>query len=141
MNTPQDQDPSLLPDSEVAQDEVPRFKEPPEDDALAKKWNQRISAARQHWEKFHKRVRHNRNLVAGFNWEKDPKTAEFYEPRANLIHGTITAILPNIYARNPEISAVPNYRAENLRLFCKTIETVTNREQFTKYSRLRRILI
>lgn len=127
MNTPENQDPSLAIPSEASSDDVPRFKEPPQDDPLAKKWNQRISAARQHWEKFHKRVRHNRNLVAGFNWEKDPKTAEFYEPRANLIHGTITAILPNIYARNPEISAVPNYRAENLRLFCKTIETVTNR--------------
>lgn len=127
MIDPTSQDPSLLAQDDSAEQEIPKFKEEPQDDPLAKKWNQRISAARQHWEKFHKRVRHNRNLVAGFNWEKDPKTVEFYEPRANLIHGTITAILPNVYARNPEISAVPNYRAENLRLFCKTIETVTNR--------------
>lgn len=127
MIDPTSQDPLLLVQDESAEQEIPKFKEEPKDDPLAKKWNQRISSSRQHWEKFHKRVRHNRNLVAGFNWEKDPKTVEFYEPRANLIHGTITAILPNVYARNPEISAVPNYRAENLRLFCKTIETVTNR--------------
>ena len=73
-------------------------------------------------------MRHNRNLVAGFNWEQDPKEKEFYQHRANLIQGTISAVLPNIYARNPEISAIPTYRADNLKLFCKTIETVTNRE-------------
>lgn len=123
-NTPVENAATMAP---PAMDNTPSFREEPKDDDLAKKWNQRISSARQHWEKFHKRVRYNRNLVAGFNWEKDPKTEEFYEPRANLIHGTITAMLPNIYSRNPEISAVPNYRAENLRLFCKTIETVTNR--------------
>lgn len=104
-----------------------KFKDQPEVDPLAKKWSQRISHARKHWDKFHKRVRHNRNLVAGFNWDADPKEKEFYQHRANLIQGTISAVLPNIYARNPEISAIPTYRADNLRLFCKTIETVTNR--------------
>ena len=104
-----------------------KFKDQPEVDPLAKKWAQRISHARKHWEKFHQRVRHNRNLVAGFNWEADPKEKEFYQHRANLIQGTISAVLPNIYARNPEISVTPTYRAENLRLFCKAIETVTNR--------------
>lgn len=112
---------------ELDQPHSPKFKEQPELDPLAKKWNKRISHARKHWEKFHKRVRHNQNLVAGFNWEADPKEKEFYQHRANLIQGTISAVLPNIYARNPEISVVPAYRADHLRLFCKTIETVTNK--------------
>lgn len=102
-------------------------REKPQPDELAKKWNQRIANARAYWDKFHKRVRHNRAEVAGFNWQADPKSKDFYKHRANLIHGTITAVLPSIYARNPEISATPLYRAENLKLFCKTIETVTNR--------------
>lgn len=103
------------------------YRDKPETDPLAEKWNKRIASARQHWDKFHKRVRHNRKTVAGFNWEGDPKSKDFYKLRANLIQGTITAVLPAIYARNPEISAVPLYRADNLKLFCKTLETVTNR--------------
>lgn len=102
------------------------YRETPEADKLAQKWNQRIAGARKHWDKFHQRVRHNRKTVAGFNWDADPKTKDFYKPRANLIHGTITAILPQIYARNPEISATPNYKAESLKLFCTTLEKVTN---------------
>lgn len=97
-------------------------------DELAKKWNQRISAARTHWEKFHKRVRHNRRLVAGFDWNADPDSPDFYKHRANLIHGTITAMLPQIYARNPEISATPNFKADNLKKFCATLEKVTNKQ-------------
>ncbi|WP_291928600.1 hypothetical protein [Limnohabitans sp.] len=103
------------------------YRETPETDELAKKWGQRIAHARTHWEKFHKRVRYNRATVAGFNWEADPKSKDFYKLRANLIQGTITAVLPAIYARNPEISAVPLHKAENLKLLCKTLETVTNR--------------
>jgi hypothetical protein len=99
----------------------------PKQDDLAKLWNKRIASARKHWEKFHRRVRHNRKTVSGIDWQADPETKDFYRPRANLIHGTITAVLPNIYARNPEISATPLYRSENLKLLCKTIETVTNR--------------
>lgn len=108
-------------------DTTPGYRDEPQPDELAKKWGQRIARARAHWDKFHRRVRHNRKTVAGFDWERDPDSAEFYKLRANLIHGTITAVLPNIYARNPEISAVPVYKADNLKLFCKTIETVTNR--------------
>ena len=103
------------------------YRDAPPTDALAKKWGQRISAARTHWNRFHKRVRHNRKTVAGFDWNADPNSKDFYKLRANLIQGTITSVLPSIYARNPEISVIPLYKAENLKLFCKTIETVTNR--------------
>lgn len=101
--------------------------ERPEPDELARTWGKRIASARKHWEKFHKRCRANRKTVAGFDWSKDPGANDFYTKRANLIHGTITSILPNIYARNPEISAQPTHRAQNLKLFCQTLETVTNR--------------
>ncbi|MFM8899169.1 MAG: hypothetical protein ACKOF9_04365 [Burkholderiales bacterium] len=103
------------------------YREQPQADELAKKWGRRIAHARNHWDKFHKRVRHNRKTVAGFDWEADPRSKDFYKLRANLIQGTITSVLPAIYARNPEISAIPLYKADNLKLFCKTLETVTNR--------------
>lgn len=106
---------------------IPQYAEEPKADELARKWKGRIESARSYWDSFHKRVRYNRKVVAGFKWDKDPDTKDFYEHRANLIHGTITAVLPNVYARNPEISVTPNYSAQALKLFCKTIETVTNR--------------
>jgi hypothetical protein len=106
---------------------APGYRETPDTDPLAQRWNKRIAAARTHWEKFHQRVQHNQALATGFDWSADPKTAAFYRPRANLIHGTITSILPNIYARNPEISASGTHKARDLKLFCKTIQAVTNR--------------
>jgi hypothetical protein len=95
--------------------------------ALQQKWTARIAHARAHWDSFHKRVRHNRNTVAGFNWNADPTRKEFYGLRANLIHGTISAVLPNVYARNPEISTSPTHTGKDLKLFCKTLDKVTNR--------------
>lgn len=103
-----------------------QYKESPENDPLAEKWAKRIAAAAKHWEPYHKRVRHARGRVAGLDWSKAPDSTEFYGHRANLIHGTITAILPNIYARNPEISVTPNYSGTDKRLLCKTLEEVTN---------------
>ena len=95
--------------------------------ALQQKWNARIKYARTHWATFHKRVKHNRNTVSGFNWNADPTGKEFYSLRANLIHGTISAVLPNVYARNPEISIAPAHSGADIKLFCNTLEKVTNR--------------
>lgn len=100
---------------------------PQDSKALQQKWNARIKHARAHWTTFHKRVRHNRNTVAGFNWNADPIGKEFYSLRANLIHGTISAVLPNVYARNPEISITPAHAGADIKLFCSTLEKVTNR--------------
>lgn len=100
---------------------------PQDSQALQQKWTARIAHARAHWATFHKRVRHNRNTVAGFNWNADPTGKEFYSLRANLIHGTISAVLPNVYARNPEISTTPTHSGADIKLFCKTLEKVTNR--------------
>ena len=95
--------------------------------ALQQKWNARIKHARTHWATFHKRVKHNRNTVSGFNWNADPAGKDFYSLRANLIHGTISAVLPNVYARNPEISIAPAHSGADIKLFCNTLEKVTNR--------------
>lgn len=65
--------------------------------------------------------------MAGFNWNADPTSKDFYSLRANLIHGTISAVLPNVYARNPEISTAPLNLGADLKLFCRTLEAVTNR--------------
>ncbi|MBU3548082.1 hypothetical protein [Polynucleobacter sp. P1-05-14] len=100
---------------------------PQDSRALQQKWTARITHARAHWATFHKRVRHNRNTVAGFNWNADPTGKDFYSLRANLIHGTISAVLPNVYARNPEISTTPTHSGADIKLFCKTLEKVTNR--------------
>ena len=100
---------------------------PQDPKALQQKWTARIAHARAHWATFHKRVRHNRITVAGFNWNADPTGKDFYSLRANLIHGTISAVLPNVYARNPEISTTPTHSGADIKLFCKTLEKVTNR--------------
>ncbi|QWE07897.1 hypothetical protein [Polynucleobacter ibericus] len=100
---------------------------PQDSKALQQKWTARITHARAHWATFHKRVRHNRNTVAGFNWNADPTGKDFYSLRANLIHGTISAVLPNVYARNPEISTTPTHSGADIKLFCKTLDKVTNR--------------
>lgn len=100
---------------------------PQDPKALQQKWNARIKHARAHWSTFHKRLKHNRNTVAGFNWNADPTSKEFYSLRANLIHGTISAVLPNVYARNPEISITPAHAGADIKLFCSTLEKVTNR--------------
>jgi hypothetical protein len=100
---------------------------PQDSKALQQKWTARITHACAHWSTFHKRVRHNRNTVAGFNWSADPTGKDFYSLRANLIHGTISAVLPNVYARNPEISTTPTHSGADIKLFCKTLEKVTNR--------------
>lgn|GEM_PF-375549 len=104
------------------------FKDQPESNPLAKKWAERVANARRHWDRFHRRVRHNRQIVSGFDWTRDPTNSEFYLHRANLIHSSIASILPSIYARNPEISVIPQYAGRELKLLCKTIQNVTNRQ-------------
>lgn len=102
------------------------WREKPQPDPLARKWAQRIVDAQRHWDKFHRRMRASRELVAGFDLTADPRSADFCRHRANLIHGTITALLPQVYARNPEIGVTPNYNGEQLKLFCSTLERVVN---------------
>lgn len=125
----------MNPDDQTQQQSAPEgqpgqpgeLKKPPADE-LAKKWRDEIGRARKHWKKLHQRIAHNRKKVAGFNWARDPKTAEFIDPRANLIFSTAQATLPNIYARNPDVSVTGAWRNGNVRLFCETMETVLSKQ-------------
>jgi hypothetical protein len=99
----------------------------PKTDTLAKRWQSRLDAAQRHWRKLHERIRHNRKQVAGFDWTKEADSDDFYTLRANLIFSTMAAILPHIYARNPEISVTPLYPQQNLKRLCHTLQTVVNR--------------
>ena len=108
--------------------DTPKFRDPPaEKEPLAGKWQKRIENAKRHYRKFHERIKHNRKLVAGFDWKGDPDSKAFYVHRANLIHATIAGILPALYAQNPEMSVSPVSGDPGLKLFCKTLEKVTNR--------------
>lgn len=125
----------MNPDDQTLQQSAPEAQpgqpgelpKPPTDE-LAKKWRDEIGRARKHWKKLHQRIAHNRKKVAGFNWARDPKTAEFIDPRANLIFSTAQATLPNIYARNPDVSVTGAWRNGNVRLFCETMETVLSKQ-------------
>ncbi|MFA1686555.1 hypothetical protein ACDY99_23985 [Achromobacter dolens] len=114
----------LLTASETPEPGLPT----PPDDPLAKKWAGRAARGRKHWEKLRKRIEHNRKKVAGFCWDKDPDTQEFVDPRANLIFATAQATLPNIYARNPDVSVTGTWRNKDVRLFCETLETVLSKQ-------------
>ncbi|WP_206611629.1 hypothetical protein [Bordetella avium] len=102
--------------------------ERPQSDPLASDWQQRIKSAGSRWEQLHKRIKHNRKAVAGFNWKQDPTTEGFIDPRANLIFSTTQAMLPNVYARNPDVSVTGAWRNGDVRLFCETLETVLSKQ-------------
>lgn len=108
--------------------QAPAELQKPESDELAKCWAKAIARARKHWERVNKRIAHNRKKVAGFNWARDPDTQEFVDPRANLIFSTAQATLPNIYARNPDVSVTGAWRNGDVRLFCETLETVLSKQ-------------
>lgn len=117
---------AVLPDP--APDFPDKLQEEPERDDLAVKWRARLQAAERKWGKFFKRCAHNRQVVAGFDWGKDPAEPGFIRLRANLIQGTITTLMPTIYARNPEIEVRPMREGAAGDLFAKTLEACTNRE-------------
>lgn len=100
----------------------------PQPDELARDWAKRIERGRKHWAKLRKRIAHNRKLLAGFNWSKEPDTEEFVDLRANLLFSTVQATLPNIYARNPDVSVTGTWRNGDVRLFCETLETVLSKQ-------------
>lgn len=103
---------------------------PTEPDKLAQDWAKRIDQARKHWKKFFQRCEHNRKLVNGFDWKEEITSDGFIPLRANLIGASIDAVLPNLYARSPELSVVPVRKADadsgNLAKFTDTLTTVLN---------------
>lgn len=95
------------------------------DDPLVGTWLDRIKAGEKHWEKFHKRVRHNRKLVRGIDDSVDANNPRYNKQRANLIQSTLAVVLSKVYAKNPEMSAAPVNKGADLGLLCDTISTVT----------------
>lgn len=84
----------------------------------------------KHWKSIDK----NRKYAAGkIGDEPDTVDGESKLVRANLVYSTIQALMPYIYAKNPEISVTPEdaveeHRYEWVRPFAKTIEIVLNRQ-------------
>lgn len=95
------------------------------DDPAVRTWNNRIKEARKHWERFHKRVKHNRKVVRGIDDSADPNTERYNKDRANLIQSTLSVVLSKVYAKNPEIAGEPTNKARDLKLFSETVARVT----------------
>lgn len=104
---------------------APAGTETRETDPLVQTWLDRVNAARKHWGKLRKRMRHNRKVVRGINDKVEPETPDWNEHRANLIQSTLTVVLSRVYAKNPEMSAEPVNKARDLRLFADTVTNVT----------------
>ncbi len=122
MDQPLDQPaPTVNPASMSA----PNQSSQPDIDPLVKTWHDRIQAAEKRWDRFHKRVKHNRALVRGIDDSAEPATAAYNKQRANLIQSTISVVLSKVYAKNPEMSGEPTNKAKPLRLFADTVSTVT----------------
>lgn len=111
-------------DNQDTQEQQSAGPEKPEADPLAQKWARSIAAARKHWGPMFKQMRKNRELVRDLKFGEDGGPTK---KRANLMLSTMSATVPNIYAKNPEISVSPRYTNQNLKLLCTTLETVTNR--------------
>lgn len=90
--------------------------------ALVGDWNKRIEGALKRVEKEFKRFEKNRKLMRGL----DP-TDGSKKMRTNLHFGNMAALLPQVYAKDPEFSAqisasVPSARQALIRKFASTAE-------------------
>lgn len=95
------------------------------EDPQVQAWMARIKAAEKHWRRFHRRVRHNRELVRGIDDKAEPESEKYNKKRANLIKSTLSVVLSKVYAKNPEMSAEPTNKGADLRMLCDTVSTVT----------------
>ena len=100
-----------------------------QDKALAKQWGKRLEKAlkAQTKAKTEERYKKLRKYVRGdVGGDDDPGLV-----RTNIIHSNFAAILPQIYAKNPEIAVTPTEAAGNavewVPQFCKTMQAVLNR--------------
>ena len=124
--------PEMLMQSETFVFQTEKLREAPtEPDELARKWLKKIEAGRKHWQKFYDRCKHNRAATENIDWKEIAEDEKFCPKRANLLQAAIDGILPNLYARNPEISIVPVRRSDadsgRLDAATDTLEQVLNR--------------
>ena len=61
-----------------------------------------IEAARRHWMDFHREIAESRKLAAGTLTDREGE-----KQRVNLGMSTLQALMPHIYARDPEIAGTP----------------------------------
>ena len=102
------------------------IEENPERNELAAKWKARIEVAKKHWKRYHARCKYNRQIVKNVSKTEKPDTPEFNIKRANLIQGTISALVPVVYARAPEISVIPKCPHEHSKAFAQTLQDLIN---------------
>lgn len=111
----------------------------PQSKALAKQWGKRLEKELKKRTKdgTEKRYKELRSYVRGDVGDD----GEAGLVRTNIIHSNFAAILPQIYAKNPEISVTPSEAAGKLVEwvpgFCKTLQTVIDRK-FVKDGKLKK---
>ena len=111
----------------------------PQQKALAKQWGKRLEKAlkQRKDDKTEKRYKELRAYVRG-DVGDDGETGLV---RTNIIHSNFAAILPQIYAKDPEIAVTPTEAAGNVQQwvpgFCKTLQTVVSRK-FVKEGKLKK---
>ena len=100
-----------------------------QENALARRWGKRLEKAlkKQREDKQEKRFKELRAYVRGDVGDD----GEDGLVRTNIIHSNFAALLPQIYAKNPEIAVTPTEAAGNVvqwvPQFCKTMQAVLNR--------------
>ncbi len=114
---------------------------PPDEKALVKQWQERIAAGLKRADKTFKRFEVNRQLLAGKTTATD-SSGVVKKLRANLHFGNMAAMLPMIYAKDPEYSASPSAnvdpsQAKAVKAFGQTCERVLTK-LVVKDARLKR---
>lgn len=111
----------------------------PQDKALARQWGKRLDKEikKRKDNGCEKRYKELRAYVRGDVGDD----GEAGLVRTNIIHSNFAAILPQIYAKNPEIAVTPSEAAgktvEWVPGFCKTLQTVIDRK-FVKEGKLKK---
>lgn len=80
-----------------------------EDKAFSKEWLKRIGAAldRPEVKRAHKTFKRNRRLLAGRNPDSDDQETITQQVRTNLHFANMAAMLPQVYAKDPDFSCRP----------------------------------
>lgn len=104
--------------------------ERPDDNALARKWAKRLDRALRvrREDELEKKYKKLRAYVRGDVGDD----GESGLVRTNIVHSNFAAILPQIYAKNPEIAVVPAESVDEPRYewvgkLCRTMQIVLNR--------------
>lgn len=125
--------------SPVSTAPVDKGREPDENEqALVRTWQERIDRALKDSEALHLEYGKRRRRIRGVTSEAGTSN----QTRTNLIYATIAAILPQVYAKNPDISVTPSEavgksRYTTVKMFCSTLQSVLVR-QFVRDAQLKK---